>query len=161
MTLNSAEETKGPSCLTRTPGSSLASRSHEPMAYWTAEGKLHWESLRNWYSVPDASQWPREQTVVRILFNPKDRHRQLPEVSDLNPPPLCILISTRLEQDYLEEEKLIRCMLDDPAKSRARPAYNDINALQIQVTELKSEGHELGWGSLKGLRWWVCLDKMR
>lgn len=109
--------------------------------------------------MPDASQWPREQTVVRILFNPKDRHRQLPEVSDPNPPPLCILISTRLGQDYLEEEKLIRCMLDDPAKSRARPAYNDLYALQIQVTELKSEGRELGVHQPERQQAWVGVSQ--
>lgn len=68
------------------------------MAYWTAEGKLHWESLRNWYSVPAASQWPREETAVRILFNPKTDTDNFLKSVILTHSSLCILISTRLGQ---------------------------------------------------------------
>jgi hypothetical protein len=45
---------------------------------------LYQESF-DWYFMQDASQWPQQQTVVRIPFNPTDRHRKLPEGSDLNP----------------------------------------------------------------------------
>lgn len=32
-------------CVTRTPGSNLASRSHQPMPYWSAEGNRERECL--------------------------------------------------------------------------------------------------------------------
>lgn len=105
VTLNSAEETKGRSCLTRAPGSSLASSSHEPMASWAAEGKLRWESLRHRYSVPDASQWPREQMVIRILFSPKADTDNFLKSVILTHPSLCILISTRLGQALRKKSK--------------------------------------------------------
>lgn len=63
-------------------------------------------------------------------------------------------------------------MLDNPAKSRTRPAYNDVSMpyrFRLQNSSQKDgslgytslSANRLGWGSLKGLRWWVCLDKMR